>query len=210
MQIKDPIIFVVGAAIGAAGAWFFTKNYYRNKADEEIESVKVSFRKLQEDAQKRAEAAKNKPDLTVYMDALAKSEGAEQEPSAKMINYSGFTEEPEVEEEINRDELLPKPLEPNVDRTKPYLINRLPYADEDPDYTQITVMYYADGTYADMQGRQMEIEEYIGTNLMGYVEETDKEEIFIRNEDLGIDIDICKDARSYDELYNDEFYDQLK
>lgn len=208
MQIKDPIIFVVGAVVGAAGAWFFTKKYYQKKADEEIESVKVSFKKLQEDAQKRANAAKNKPDISVVVEALNKS--AEKENGPTVVNYSGFTEEQEAEEEISRDELLPKPLEPNVDRSKPYLINRLPYSDEDPDYTQITVMYYADGTYADMQGRQMEIEEYIGTNLMGYVEETDKEEIFIRNEDLGIDIDICKDARSYEELYNDEFYDRIK
>ena len=208
MQIKDPIIFVAGAAIGAACAWFFTKKHYQEKADEEIESVKESFKKLQEDAQKRANAAKNKPDISVYVEALNKS--AEKENGPTVVNYSGFTEEPEAEEEISRDELLPKPLEPNVDRTKPYLINRLPYSDEDPDYTQITVMYYADGTYADMQGRQIEIEEYIGTNLMGYVEETDKDEVFIRNEDLGIDIDICKDDRSYEELYNDEFYDRIK
>ena len=208
MQIKDPIIFVAGAAIGAVGAWFFTKKYYQEKADEEIESVKESFKKLQEDAQKRADAAKNKPDLSVYVEALNKSAVQTAEPA--VINYSGFTEEQEVEEEVARDELLPKPLEPNVDRTKPYLINRLPYSDEDPDYTQITVMYYADGKYADMHGRQIEIEEYIGTNLMGYVEETDKDEVFIRNEDLGIDIDICKDDRSYEELYNDEFYDRIK
>ena len=95
-------IFVLGAATGSVVTWQLVKEKYRRLADEEIESVKVSFRKLQEDAQKRAEAAKNKPDLSVYMDALAKSEGAEQEPSVKTINYSGFTEEPEVEEEINR------------------------------------------------------------------------------------------------------------
>ena len=205
MQIKDPIIFVVGAAIGATGAWFFTKRYYKKKADEEIESVKQSFKKLQEDAQKRANAAKNKPDLSVYMEALNKSE-ENQEPETpnepKVINYSGFTEMPEPEdtEVIDRKELLPKPIEPNVDRTKPYLINRLPYADEDPDYTQITVIYYADGTYADPHGKEMEIEDYIGVNMMGYIEETDKEEVFIRNEELGVDIGIVKDARTYDEI----------
>ena len=196
MQIKDPIIFVVGAAIGAAGAWFFTKKYYEKITDEEIASVKESYKKLQEDAQKRADAAKNKPDLSIYMEAINKTD-----EKPEIVNYSGFTEEPEPEEEvINREDLLPKPLEKNVDRTKPYLINRLPYTNEDPDYTQITVIYYADGTYADQRGTEIEIEDYIGTNLMGYVEETDKEEIFIRNEELGVDIDICKDARTYDEI----------
>ena len=202
MQIKDPIIFVAGTAIGAVSAWFFTKRYYQKKADAEIESVKQSFKKLQEDAQKRANAAKNKPDLSVYMEALNKSEENHESEAPKVINYSGFTETPESEDDevIDRKELLPKPIEPNVDRTKPYLINRLPYADEDPDYTQITVVYYADGTYADPHGKEMEIEDYIGVNMMGYVEETDKEEVFIRNEELGVDIDIVKDARTYDEI----------
>ena len=200
MQIKDPIIFVSGLAIGAIGTWFFTRKHYQKVADEEIESVKASFKKLQEDAQKRADAAKNKPDLTTYMEVANKGqEEVKEEPKA--VNYTGFTSEVAPEDaSFSREELLPKPIDPKVDRSKPYLINRLPYADEDPDYTSITVMYYADGTYADPHGRELEIEEYIGSDLMGYVEETDKEELFIRNEELGVDIDIVKDARTYDDI----------
>lgn len=201
MQIKDPIIFVSGLAVGAVGAWLITKHHYRQIADEEIESVKQSFKKLQEDAQKRADAAKNKPDMTAYME-MTKAKEEPEAPETKVINYSGFTSdnEPEEQEVINREDLLPKPIDAKVDRTKPYLINRLPYSTEDPDYTSITVVYYADGTYADSHGTEMEIEDYIGSALMGYIEETDKEELFIRNEELGVDIDIVKDARTYDEI----------
>lgn len=206
MQVKDPIIFTIGAGIGAAAAWYFTKRYYKKLADDEIASVKDAFAKLREDAQKRAEAAKNKPDLSKYVEALNKIEerevknNPEQEVNTHAVNYTDFTEEDEENDIPVREKLMPQPIEKNVDRTKPYLLNRMPYSDEDPDYTQIEVRYYADGTYADSQGREMEIEDYIGANLMGYVEETDKDEIFIRNEELGVDIDIVKDVRTYDDI----------
>ena len=36
--------------------------------------------------------------------------------------------------------------------------------------------------------------------MMDYVENTEKDEIFIRNDELNIDVDIRKDTRTYDEV----------
>ena len=209
MQIKDPIIFAVGAALGAGVTWFFTKRYYEKLSEQEIESVKKSFKKLQEDAQKRADAAKNKPDISVYAEALNKArenELEERNVNTHAVNYTGFTEEQESEDGEEEDgysyksNAVAQPLEKNVDKTKPYLLNRMPYQNEEPYYNMVTIMYYADGTYAEPHGKEIEVIDYIGENLMGYVEETDKDEIFIRNEELELDIDIVKDARTYDEI----------
>ena len=76
----------------------------------------------------------------------------------------------------------------------------MPYPNEKPYHSLITVIYYADGTYADQHGTEVEIEDYIGSEMMGYIEETSKEEVFIRNEELELDVDIIKDSSTYDEV----------
>ena len=56
------------------------------------------------------------------------------------------------------------------------------------------------GTMIDSRDQEMEIEEYIGKNMMDYIANTDKDEIIIRNDELSLDLDITKDARTYDEV----------
>lgn len=199
-MVKESIIFTAGGLIGAGVAWFFTKKYYRERTEKEIESVKEAYDRLKEDIQKRADAAKSKPDLSVYMEALKKSE--EKAATSAPINYSGFTsgiEEPDEPEPI---EYVPtaRPIDKEVDHSKPYLLDRMPYPNEKPYHSLITVIYYADGTYADQHGTEVEVEDYIGTDMMGYIEETSKDEIFIRNEELELDVDIIKDNRTYDDV----------
>ena len=199
-MVKESIIFTAGGLIGAGVAWFLTKKYYRERTEKEIESVKEAYDRLKEDIQKRADAAKSKPDLSVYMEALKKSEEKAAAPTP--INYSGFTsgtEEPDEPEPIEYVSTA-RPIEKEVDHSKPYLLDRMPYPNEKPYHSLITVIYYADGTYADQHGTEVEVEDYIGTDMMGYIEETSKDEIFIRNEELELDVDIIKDNRTYDDV----------
>ena len=196
---KNGIIFAAGGLIGAGLAWFFTRRYYRERTEKEIESVKEAYDRLREDAQKRADAAKSKPDLSVYVEALKKAE--EKEANTTPINYSGFTDEADQEDEPEETYVhTARPIEKDVDHSKPYLLDRMPYPNEKPYHSLITVIYYADGTYADQHGTEVEIEDYIGSEMMGYIEETSKEEVFIRNEELELDVDIIKDSSTYDEV----------
>lgn len=199
-MVKESIIFTAGGLIGAGVAWFLTKKYYRERTEKEIESVKEAYDRLKEDIQKRADAAKSKPDLSVYMEALKKSEEKAATPAP--VNYSGFTsgtEEPDEPEPIEYVSTA-RPIDKEVDHSKPYLLDRMPYPNEKPYHSLITVIYYADGTYADQHGTEVEVEDYIGTDMMGYIEETSKDEIFIRNEELELDVDIIKDNRTYDDV----------
>ena len=211
MQIKDPIIFLVGTVIGSGITFLVTKKIVEKKAEEkyeaiyqkDLESVKASFMELNEAAKERAAAAREKPSLEIYTEALNKAKEREAE---KKINYTNFTEEAKTEEseEDNEDEntpLVDKTLiDETTDTSQPYILKRMPNPNEDPNFTPIEVTYYADGTYADSRDAEMEIEDYIGRKMMDYVENTDKDEVFIRNEELCIDVDIRKDTRTYDEV----------
>ena len=217
--IKDSIIFVVGSAIGAGISWFVTRRYYKAVADEEIESVKRSFLYLKDKAQKQADAAKNKPSIDIMAQALKLQKEsktnvehstleASAEPNTNKVNYSNFsaeeTEETEPEEEPDESEeedAIPVVVTPEAKANgEPYVLNHSPNESEAPFYTSILLVYYSDGTYADTHGVEHEVEDYIGKKMMDYVENTKSDEIFIRNDELQIDLDIVKDARTYDEV----------
>ena len=208
MTIKDPIIFLVGTAIGSGVTWFVTKKTIEKKAEEkyealyqkEVESVKASFLHLNEKAkEKTAEPEvhnEKPPSLDIYTDALKKAKEKEEK-----VNYTNFTVEEESEEDDEEDSIVDKTLiDETTDTSQPYILKRMPNPNEDPNYTQIEVTYYADGTYADSRDTEMEIEDYIGRKMMDYVENTEKDEVFIRNDELNIDVDIRKDTRTYDEV----------
>lgn len=208
MTIKDPIIFLVGAGIGSGVTWLVTKKTIEKKAEEkyealyqkEVESVKASFLHLNEKAKEKTaepEVHNEKlPSLDIYTDALKKARDKEEK-----VNYTNFTVEEEPEEDDEEDSIVDKTLiDETTDTSQPYILKRMPNPNEDPNYTQIEVTYYADGTYADSRDAEMEIEDYIGRKMMDYVENTEKDEVFIRNDELNIDVDIRKDTRTYDEV----------
>lgn len=209
MQIKDPIIFLAGAAIGSGITYFVTKKVIGEKVEakyeaqyqEELKSVKESFAYLAEEDRKKAEAAKNKPSIDIYTEAINKARAREEEAEAKKVNYSKPAtiglEDDEIEDDANTPLIDTTIIDEDTDTSQPYILKRIP---DDEDYTRVSVTYYADGTYADSRDAEMEIEEYIGKDMMDYVSHTDKDEVFIRNEELGIDVDIIKDTRTYDEV----------
>ena len=208
MQIKDPIIFLVGAGVGSAVTWFVSKKFMEEKLEakyeaiyqKEVESTKESFAHLTELAKEKAAEAKDKPSLDIYTSVL--KQARETEAEQKRINYSNITsEKPEEEYDEELDSVVDDSLiDETTDTSQPYILKRMPDPNEDPNYTQIEVTYYADGTYADSRDAEMEIEDYIGRKMMDYVENTDKDEIFIRNDELCIDLDIRKDTKTYDEV----------
>ncbi len=214
--LKGGIIFAIGGAIGAVVSWYLTKKKGEERAEEEIQSVIATFSRMNEDNKAKAEAAKNKPDLLEVTKAMKQVDSDQPfDPEHAMplnpipvprTNYANLPEETKTEETKPAvakppDEEDPpvKPLVKEVDTSRPYLLNRLPNEDE-AEFMALTVMYYADGTYATPHGDEMEIEEYIGKDLMNYIDTTEKDEVFIRNEELQLDFDIVKDARTYDEV----------
>ena len=132
-------MFLAGATVGAAGAWFYCKRYYEQIAQEEIDSVKATFAERKPDALKnaknfedgtddnkqKANMAKLKPDLVDYA-AKLQAEG--------YTNYSSHSEK-------NNN----KEAETVID--KPYVISPDEYGD--CDYTTISLTYYSDGVLAD-------------------------------------------------------------
>lgn len=181
-------MFLAGATVGAAGAWFYCKRYYEQIAQEEIDSVKAAFAERKPDAlkntknfedstddnKKKANMAKLKPDLVDYA-AKLQAEG--------YTNYSAHNEKNNNEE-----------AETVVD--KPRVISPDEYGD--CDYTTISLTYYSDGVLADDEDEIVEnIEDTVGADFAEHFGDYEMDSVHIRNDRRKCDYEICKDNRSY-------------
>lgn len=181
-------MFLAGATVGAAGAWFCCKRYYEQIAQEEIDSVKAAFAERKPnilknkepnkdsttDNKQKADMAKLKPDLVDYA-AKLQAEG--------YTNYSAHSEKNNKNEE---EEIV----------EKPHVISPDEYGD--CDYTLISLTYYSDGVLADDDDEIVEdIDKTVGADFADHFGDYEMDSVHIRNDRRRCDYEICKDNRSY-------------
>lgn len=173
--IKNAFIFTTGAAIGSAIAWYLTKTKYEKILQEEIDSVKETFARRQEKLDEEREAAdkaKNKADISEYADKIRECG----------YDYGGLSKEYEQEEM-------------KVD--KPYIIPPEELGTLD-GYSQITLLYYADGILADEDGELVDdVENIVGLDSLEHFGEYEDDSVCVRNDRLKVDYEILLDLRSY-------------
>lgn len=187
-------MFLAGATVGAAGAWFYCKRYYEQIAQEEIDSVKAAFaerkpnvlKKSQKDFdensdktdKQKADLAKLKPDLVNYA-AKLQEQG--------YTNYSDLGEQSGVKKKDEEDETV-------VER--PYVIPPEEYGVG--SYTTISLTYYSDGILADDEDERVEnIEDTVGEDFAEHFGDYEKDCVHVRNDRRRCDYEICRDNRTF-------------
>lgn len=200
MTVKEPLIFLGGVAVGAVGAWLIVKDKYKTQAEEEINSVKETFARISQEAIDKAAAAKNKPDLSIYTQALAKAEENKQIPEDSPWRSSVQVEEPDDE-----------------DSATGYLYEITPseFANYTNDRTRITVTRFMDDIFVDEMYGQIDPKEFLDKDLIllddkdpvnpiDYIRRMPKDEICIRNFELNMDIDVYTEDRTYSDFMSVE------
>lgn len=187
-------MFLAGATVGAAGAWFYCKRYYEQIAQEEIDSVKAAFAERKPDALKnakkdfeegsnesnkqKADMAKLKPDLVNYA-AKLQEQG--------YTNYSNIGEQNDIKKKDEEDETV-------VDG--PYVIPPEEYGVG--SYTTISLTYYSDGILADDEDERVEnIEDTVGADFAEHFGDYEEDSVHIRNDRRRCDYEICRDNRTF-------------
>lgn len=200
MTVKEPLIFLGGVAVGAVGAWMIVKDKYKTQAEEEINSVKETFARISQEAIDKAAAAKNKPDLSIYTQALAKAEENKQIPEDSPWRSSVQVEKPDDE-----------------DSATGYLYEITPseFANYTNDRTRITVTRFMDDIFVDEMYGQIDPKEFLDKDLIllddkdpvnpiDYIRRMPKDEICIRNFELNMDIDVYTEDRTYSDFMSVE------
>lgn len=173
--------FIIGAAVGVAVTWQYTKQKYEQIAQEEIDSVKRAFAPKRndegEDVKIKAARAKEKPDILEYAAKLQQS---------GYVNYSDG-EKPMKEEEK-------EPMD------KPYVISPDEFGVFE-EYETVGLTYYNDQVLADDNDELVEeLEETVGFDSLTRFGEYEDDSVFVRNDRLKCDFEILLDHRNYSDV----------
>lgn len=192
-------MFLAGATVGAAAAWFGLKKRYEQIAQEEIDSVKAVYSakkepvsvdarhdELQEENQHKADIAKLKPDLVKYAAKLQEE---------AYINYTEHSKK--NIEEMNEESMT----------DAPYVISPDEFSTFD-DYTTISLVYYnGDDVLADEENELIEdLANTVGEDFASHFGEYEDDSVFVRNDRLKCDYEILRDNRSYSDVTGNSPY----
>ena len=184
---KEPLIFAAGVAIGSVVTWLAVKKKYAEMAQEEIDSVKDIYAKINQEAIDKAAAAKNKPDISIYTQSV-------------------IGDEPEKEEEPIEDDYEELPIIEKV----MYEIEPSEFASYDNYNTKVSILYFDDNVFTDERYDKIDPRDYFskktvllegGTvDTIDYIHRMIKDEICVRDTELGLDIDVYTQGRNYSDF----------
>lgn len=180
------LTFAAGALIGSAATWYFVKDKYEKLAQEEIDSVKETFKKSYEDQEVKHEEEIHEVEKKYY-NSLAQNYGYEKKSRLETI-----LEEDEEEEVKKMDE--------------PYVIKPYEFGDY-IDYEQISLLYFADGVLADEDTLDVidDVEETVGEYFADHFGEYEEDSVYVRNDAKRCEYEILKDERQYKDVASKKY-----
>lgn len=176
--------FVVGAAIGAATSWYFTKRAYERIAQEEIDSVKEAFSNLNKEDIPAKDEKYPDPKAVIFDEDVP---GAEE--YVEIIRDAGYSAEASA-----------------GDVKKPYIISPDEFG-EYSDYQQIELMYYTDHILADDDDEVVtDVENLVGFEFVSHFGDYEDDSVCVRNDRLKCDFMILLSYKSYEDLLKEKPY----
>ena len=199
------VMFIIGAAIGFAVTWKLVKTKYEQIAQEEIDSVKETFSKLEKQAENYSPddttIVKNFTDDNVNDDAMQK----DYESILKDHKYLNIDEDRNDEDRSNSytKYTLEKTRKEDLDMeyNRPYVISPEEFDDND-EYNVISLTYYADGVLTDDMDEPIDpedIDDLVGKDFADHFGEYEENSIFVRNDAMQTDYEILRDLQRYNE-----------
>lgn len=204
--LKGVLIFVLGAAAGSLATWKLIEKKYKDIAQEEIDSVKDTFSKMNKN--KYPDKLEDYPDFKEFDDS-DDSDDVEEEPKpeqkidrnnkpdiveyAKILSETGYTNYAE-----RQDKKEKKGVEP-VEDERPYVISPDEFGEKD-GYENVTLTYYADGVLTDYFDNVISnVDEVVGFDSLDHFGEYEDDVVFVRNEKMETDYEILRDLRDFNE-----------
>lgn len=171
--------FLSGAAVGAVVAWRYAREKYERIAQEEIDSVKETFARMENE---------RKGDMAVK--TVAESGKDSEKPSiteyAAILQRNGY-----VGGKSNEDK---EPVETI------YVIPPEEFG-EDEDYERISLTYYSDSVLADENEEMLEdVEDAVGFDSLNHFGEYEDDSVYVKNDIRKCYYEILLDERNYSDV----------
>lgn len=174
-MLKNVIIFAAGVVLGSVITYGAVKKKYERIADEEIKSVKDTFRKKKEE--KSDECFPTTEELEELKKMIATNAYTSYSSSAK-------------KEESEEDDMRPFTISPDE-------FDEIGYKTE-------SLTFWADGVVTDEADFPIDdIDDTIGEDSLSHFGEYEDDSVFVRNDRLRTDYEILMDSRKFSEVYPD-------
>lgn len=173
MKKLNLLLLVVGVITGAAGSLLYFKKYYENIAQEEIDSVKETYK------------AKYDPNATSEQEKNEEATSKSNEKKSDSDIYSSILSQ---EKYVKRGK---------ASSDEPYIIPPENFGELD-DYEEVSLIYYSDGVLTDDMDEVIENPgDIVVENFETHFGEYEDDSVFVRNDILKCDYEILKDDRSF-------------
>ena len=206
---KNLICFGGGLAIGISATYLYLRDYYNKLLDSETENIK----KYYDDRENCLKEASLDSDVEEPEEALETPKSGKNGHKKDIVAPI----EPDYEkivEKLNYNQFSTKPKADNVvesnsenEPTGPYPIDYELYSETTARYTTVLVSYFIEDDivmYCDSDEMMDDPGKLIGNdNLADLRNNNDLDELYVRNEMMGIDYHIIKEMSSYEEYLAD-------
>ena len=206
---KNLICFGGGLAIGIGATYLYLRDYYNKLLDSETENLK----KYYDDRENCLKEASLDSDVEEPEEELETPKSGENRHKKDIVEPI----EPDYEkivEKLNYNQFSTKPKADNVvesnsenEPTGPYPIDYELYSETTARYTTVLVSYFIEDDivmYCDSDEMMDDPGKLIGNdNLADLRNNNDLDELYVRNEMMGIDYHIIKEMSSYEEYLAD-------
>lgn len=194
--MKKFLIFLAGAAAGSLITWYFTKEYYRKKTDEEVNDVVAHFRnaytrEVEEPRRVQQEAERQQRDSWQEQKKAYYKMSQQYQPPDEPVPEVGYYPEPHPHEDYN----------PPYEVTEEQVLDMMRMNDE---WEQVELTYYeADDVVVEDREQMENWSEYVGPvsskcfNSQGLY--------FVRNEKYKVDYEIHYEPGNFGDTDDPDF-----
>ena len=206
---KNLICFGGGLAIGIGATYLYLHDYYNKLLDSETENLKKYYddrenclkeASLDSDVEEPEETFETpKSDENRHKKDIVAPIEPDYEKIVEKLNYNQFSTKPKADNVVESNS--------ENEPTGPYPIDYELYSETTARYTTVLVSYFIEDDivmYCDSDEMMDDPGKLIGNdNLADLRNNNDLDELYVRNEMMGIDYHIIKEMSSYEEYLAD-------
>lgn len=206
--MKNVLIFVFGAIVGATGAYFYTKHKYESLIDDEIESVKEEYKKelkgkieeIKESLMSSEKVAPDKNEANEELAEKAKNKPApgeiikkQEEYKKEVVRYNDYSKDDSENFEAVVDDSLV-----GINGCAPIVISPDEFG-EDETYDKVSLYYYSDGIIADENDEEVEnVDGLIGYSSLETFGEYEDDSVHVKNDGNKTYYEILRCDKTFD------------
>lgn len=185
--MKNLFIFAAGAAVGSIATWKLIEKYYKDLADEEIESVVETFKNREKELKKENE---EKVESNTETRKKKSNKDKDKETNKTIIQTENYGE---VDIETAEEQLINMPAEVSADII---IIHPNEYGEEE-NYDTKSWLYWSDNVLTNENDEIVEHpEEFIGDGLSHFGDYED-DSVYVRNRANQTYYEILKTEREF-------------